>query len=197
LPPGWLQLSQPMNSALAPRATLGRDSRLDEAAFSAINQDEGWQKSVYSDDTWVGETVLIEDGNLTSPWKLAVSATDTAGFLLDALPATTAIYRAGASHWDNYEDSSGAGNDGGADLQHVLGPGVRGDFPNVLLALPNGGERLAGNERYTVVWTAPNAPGFSQSQSLSTDGGASYAPLVADIPANAQRYEVIMPRVST
>ena len=192
-----LQFSRPMNTSLAPRATLGRDGRLDEVAFSAINDAEGWQKSVYSDDTWVGETVLIDDGNLTSPWRLVVSAADTGGFLLDAVPATTATYRAGASHWDNYEDSSGAGNDGGADIQHVIGPGVRGDFPNVLLALPNGGERLAGNERYTVVWTAPNAPGFPQSLSLSTDGGASYGPLVGDIPPNAQRYEVTIPQVST
>jgi hypothetical protein len=186
-----------MNTSLAPRATLGRDARLDEVAFSAVNEDEGWQKSVYADDTWVGETVLIEDENLTSPWRLAVSATDTGGFLLDAVPATTATYTAGANHWDNYEDSSGAGNAGGADIQHVLGPGVRGDFPNVLLALPNGGERLAGNERYTVVWTAPNAPGFSQSLSLSTDGGASYGLLVGDIPSDAQRYEVTIPQVST
>ena len=128
---------------------------------------------------------------------MAVSATDSAGFLLDAAPATTANYTAGAGHWNNYEDSLGAGNDGGTDIQHVIGPGVRGDFPNVLLALPNGGERLAGNERYTVVWTAPNAPGFPQSLSLSTDGGASYVPLVGDIPPNAQRYEIIVPRVST
>jgi murein tripeptide amidase MpaA len=192
-----LQFSRPMNTSLAPRATLGRDARLDEVTFSAINEGEGWQKSVYGDDTWVGESILIEDENLTSPWRLAVSATDAAGFLLDAVPATTATYKAGASHWDNYEDSSGAGNDGGADIQHVIGPGVRGDFPNVLLALPHGGERLAANERYLVVWTAPNAPGFSQSLSFSTDGGASYGPLVEDIPSNAQRYEVTIPRVST
>jgi hypothetical protein len=192
-----LQFSRPMNTSLSPRATLGRDDRLDEVAFSAINEFEGWQKSVYADDTWVGETVLIADDNLTSPWKLAVSATDPDGFLLDAAPATTATYTAGASHWDNYEDSSGTGNDGGIDTQHVLAPGVRGDFPNVLLALPNGGERLAANERYTVVWTAPNAPGFSQSLSLSTDGGGSYAPLADDIPSSVQRFEVTIPPVAT
>lgn len=192
-----LQFSRPMNTSLAPRATLGRDARLDEVAFSAINESEGWQKAVYADDTWVGETILLEDENLTSPWRLAVSATDPAGFLLDAAPATTANYTAGGSRWQNYEASSGEGNDGGVDIQHVLGPGVRGDFPNVLLASPSGGERLAGDERYSVVWTAPNAPGFPQSLSLSTDGGASYGLLVGDIPPNAQRYEVIIPRVST
>ncbi|MEK6322179.1 MAG: M14 family metallopeptidase [Acidobacteriota bacterium] len=192
-----LQFSRPMNTSLAPRATLGRDARLDELSFSALNENEGWQKSIYADDTWVGETVLIEDGNLTSPWRLAISATDPHGFLLDAVPATTATYTAGASRWHNYEDSPGEGNDGGIDTQHVLGPGVRGDFPNVLVASPNGGERLAGEERYTVVWTAPNAPGFPQSLSLSTDGGESYGLLAGNIPSNAQRYEVTVPRVST
>src|SRR6185295_3057948 len=32
---------------------------------------------------------------------------------------------------------------------------------------------------------------------ISTDGGASYSPLVGDIPSSAQRYEVTIPRVST
>lgn len=192
-----LQFSRPMNTSLAPRATLGRDARLDELALSAINENEGWQKTVYADDTWVGETVVIEDENLTSPWRLAISATDTLGFLLDAVPATTATYTAGVSHWQNYEDSSGEGNVGGIDTQHVIGPSVRGDYPNILVASPNGGERLAGEDSYTVVWTSPNAPGFPQSLSLSTDGGVSYGPLAGNIPSNAQRYEVTIPRVST
>jgi len=193
----YLQFSRPMNTSLAPRATLGRDSRLDELSLSTLDATEGWQKTVYANDTWIGETVLIDDGNLTSPWHLAVSGTDTTGFLLDGMPSTTATYIAGMGKWQNYEDSSGGGNDGGGDTQHVIGPSVRGDFPNVLVASPNGGERLAGNDRYTIVWTAPNAPGFPQSLSLSTDGGASYAPLAVNIPSNAQRYEVTLPGVST
>ena len=63
-----LQFSRPMNSSLSPRATLGRDSRLDEASLSAVSADEGWQKTVYSNDTWVGETVIGADDNITSPW---------------------------------------------------------------------------------------------------------------------------------
>ncbi|MEK6406167.1 MAG: M14 family metallopeptidase [Acidobacteriota bacterium] len=192
-----LQFSRPMNTSLAPRATLGRDARLDEVTFSAINENEGWQKAVYADDTWIGETVVIGDENLTSPWQLAVSATDPLAFLLDAVPATTATYTAGVSRWQNYEGSSGEGNNGGIDTQHVIGPGLRGDYPNVLIASPNGGERLAGEDSYTVVWTSPNAPGFPQSLSLSTDGGESYVSLVENIPSNAQRYEVSIPRVST
>jgi carboxypeptidase T len=193
----YLRFSRPMNTSLAPRATLGRDGQLDELTLSPLDETEGWQKTVYMNDTWVGETVLIDDGNLTSPWQLAISATDTGGFLLDGMPATTATYIAGVSHWQNYEDSFGGGNDGGVDTQHVIGPSVRGDFPNVLVASPNGGERLAGDDRYTVIWTAPNAPGFPQSLSLSTDGGTSYAALAANIPSNAQRYEVTLPNLST
>lgn len=199
--PGRLQVrfqfSRPMNTSLAPRATLGRDARLDELTFSAINEHEGWQKTVYADDTWIGETVVIGDENLTSPWQLAVSATDPFAFLLDAVPGTTATYTAGVSRWQNYENPSGEGNNGGIDTQHVIGPGLRGDYPNVLIASPNGGERLAGEDSYTVVWTSPNAPGFPQSLSLSTDGGQSYVPLAANIPSTAQHYEVSIPRVST
>jgi hypothetical protein len=193
----YLRFSRPMNTSLPPRATMGRDAKLDEVSLSALDETEGWQKTVYASDTWVGETVLIDDGNLTSPWKLAISATDMGGFPLDGMPSTTATYTAGGSHWENYEDSLGGGNDGGVDTQNVIGPSVRGDFPNVLLASPNGGERLAGNDRYTIIWTAPNAPGFPQSLSLSTDGGASYAILAANIPSNSQRYEVILPSLST
>ncbi|MFY9574151.1 MAG: M14 family zinc carboxypeptidase [Blastocatellia bacterium] len=192
-----LQFSRPMNTSLSPRATLGRDGRLDEVTLAAVAENEGWQRTVYADDTWVGETVVIEDSNLTSPWQLAVSATDTLSFMLDALPETMATYQAGISHWQNYEDSSGSGFDGGVDVQHSIGPGVRSDYPNVLIASPNGGERLTGGDTYTVVWTAPNAPGSSQTLSLSTDGGASFGPLAQNIPSDAQRYEIPIPRVAT
>lgn len=192
-----LQFSRPMNTSLPPRATVGRDGHLDELTLSVLNETEGWQKTVYNNDTWVGETVVIDDGNLTSSWQLAISATDTMGFMLDAVPDTVATYVAGMSFWNNYEDTSGAGNQGGSDTHHIIGPNVRGDFPNVLVASPNGGERLAGSDRYTIVWSAPNAPGFPQSLSLSTDGGASYGILAENIPPNAQRYDVTIPRVST
>ena len=191
-----LQFSRPMDTSLAPLATLGRDARLDEVTLTGIFGN-GWQKTIYENDTWVGETVLIDDGNLTSSWRLAISATDPIGLKLDAAPNTIASYTAGMSHWANYEGSTGDGNDGGVDTLHTIGPGVRGDFPSILVASPGPGERLAGGDDYVITWTAPNAPGFAQSLSLSTDGGESFAPLAENIPSDAQRYHVTMPRVAT
>jgi hypothetical protein len=190
-----LQFSKPMNASLIPRATLGRDGRLDEVTLSTAT--EGWQRTVYDNDTWVGETTLIDDGNLTSPWQLAISAEDSLGSMLDAAPGTIASYTAGVSHWENYEDSAGAGTAGGVDVVHTIGPGVRGDFPSILIATPGGGERLAGGDDYVIVWTAPNAPGFPQLLTLSTDGGVSFATLAQNIPSDAQRWRVTMPRVAT
>ena len=112
-------------------------------------------------DTWIGETVIIEDEDLTTPWRLAVSATDTLSLALDAKPETVASYTAGASFWQQYENSTGDGHAGGTDIQNTLAPAIRGDYPSVLFATPNGGERLAAGDRYTIVWTAPNATGFS------------------------------------
>jgi len=192
-----LQFSRPMDTSLFPRATLGRNTQLDEVTLSASGDTEGWQRTVYTDDTWVGETVLIDDGNLVDSWRLAISATDPFGLKLDAAPDTIASYTAGERHWANYEDSTGNGNDGGVDTRHTMGPGVRGDFPSILVASPSAGERLAGGDDYIISWTAPNAPGFAQSLSLSTDGGVSFAALAENIPSDAQRYRVTMPRLAT
>lgn len=192
-----LQFSKPMNTSLAPVATLGRDSNLKEVTLSATRGDEGWQSTVYAYDTWVGETVLIDDGNLTSLWRLLVSASDLSALMLDASPVTVASYRAGDRQWSNYEDSAGSGNSGGADSIHTLGPGVPGDFPSILVASPDGGERLAGGDDYIISWTSPITPGFNQSLSLSTDGGFSFAPLAENIPYDAQRFRVTMPREAT
>ena len=65
------------------------------------------------------------------------------------------------------------------------------------MASPNGGERLAGGDDYTVAWTAPNVPGSVQSLSLSTDGGNSFFLLAGNIPSTSQRFSVTLPRVST
>lgn len=192
-----LQFSKGMNTSLAPTATLGRDGRLDEVTLAAVDGSQGWQKSVYSNDTWIGETVILQDANLSSPWTLAVSTTDQFGFNLDANPATLASYIAGATHWQHYEDSSGADGEGGTDTQHAIAPGVRSDFPNVLVASPSGGERLAGGDDFTVLWTAPNAPGFGQTLLLSTDGGFSFAVIADNIPSNVQSYHLTVPLVST
>jgi len=192
-----LQFSKPMNTHLVPTATLGRDDQLDQVTVSAISEGEGWQKTLYENDTWVGETVLIDDGNLTSPWRLAVSARDQLGLMLDSAPATIASYKGGVSHWDNYEDTTGAGFNGGVDVLHAIGPGVRGDFPSILVATPGAGERLAGGDDYLISWTSPTTPGFPQILTLSTDGGISFSPLAPNVPSDVQRYRVTMPRVAT
>lgn len=192
-----LQFSKPMNTSLPPRATLGRDPVLDELALTVVGDNEGWQKTTYTGDTWVGETAIIEDQDLTTPWRLAISATDTLSLALDAKPETVASYTAGASFWRQYEDSTGDGHSGGTDIQHTLAPAVRGDYPSVLVATPNGGERLAAGDKYTVVWTAPNAPGSDQSLLLSTDGGFSFRTLSETVPPAAQRFEVTIPQLST
>jgi len=192
-----LQFSKPMNTSLPPIATLGRDAQLDEVTMAVITADEGWQKTVYANDTWIGETVVLADDNLTSPWQLAVSSTDPVGLMLDAGPATIASYTAGAGDWQGYENSAGQGSVGGVDTQHTIGPGVRGDYPNIFVASPNGGERLPGGDDYTIVWIAPNAPGFPQTLTLSTDSGLSFSVLADNIPSNLQRYHVKLPAVST
>src|ERR1041385_3859527 len=102
-----------MRAALPPRATMGRDERKDELALIATTDTEGWQTTLYDNDTWVGETVITHDDNLTSPWRLYVAGADTAGFNLDALPASVAAYGTGTGKWQNYEEASGEGVDGG------------------------------------------------------------------------------------
>ena len=191
-----LQFSKPMNSFLSPRASMGRDAALSEIAFSAVNQTEGWQKTIYQNDTWVGETVIIQDDNLTSAWRLAVSATDALGFLLDGVPATRAGYTVGAGHWNNYEDSNGEGHDGGTDTQHLMAPGARGDYSSIIVTSPGAGERLAAGETYSVVWTMPSQLGFvpvEQSLMISIDGGVNFGPLISNLPLTARRLDVKIP----
>src|SRR4029078_13724372 len=105
--------------SLAPRATLGRDHVLDQLALTVVGDNEGWQKTTYTGDTWIGESVIIEDEDLTTPWRLGVSATDTLSLALDAKPETVAGYTAGASFWQRYEDSTGNGHAGGTHTTHT------------------------------------------------------------------------------
>ncbi len=194
-----LQFSKTMNTSLPPRATLGRGEHPDELRIIAADG-EGWQKTVYENDTWVGETTISQDEDLTSAWRLSVSATDLAGFNLDAKPETIADYATGTNHWRNYEDSNGAGTDGGADTVHVLSPTLRGDVPNVFIASPSGGERLAGGETFTVEWTVPKQPGIApttQAILFSIDGGATYERVVEDLPGSVEMYRITLPSKAT
>jgi carboxypeptidase T len=195
-----LQFSKAMNTALAPRATLGRGGRLDELRLVATQADEGWQRTVYQNDTWVGETVITQDANLADAWRLAVSVNDTAGLSLDASPETIARYATGTGHWAGYEDSDGAGSEGGLDTTHVLSPTLRGDFPEVFIASPGGGERLVAGENFTAAWTVPKETSFHPSQQglyLSIDGGQSFEPLAEGINGADEKYQLTLPVIST
>jgi carboxypeptidase T len=195
-----LQFSKAMNTALAPRATLGRGGRLDELRLVSTQADEGWQKSVYQNDTWIGETVITQDANLTDAWQLAVSANDTAGLSLDASPETIAKYAMGTGHWAGYEDSDGTGSEGGLDTVHALSPTLRGDFPEVFIASPGGGERLVAGESFTAAWTVPKETSFHPSQQglyLSIDGGQNFERLAEEIRGTDERYQITLPLIPT
>ncbi|HEY9231251.1 MAG TPA: M14 family zinc carboxypeptidase, partial [Blastocatellia bacterium] len=195
-----LQFSKAMRTALPPRATLGRDGQRDELTLVATSTDEGWQKTVYDNDTWVGETVITQDDNLTSAWRLYVDATDTAGANLDAEPATIATYVTGTGGWQAYEEAGGAGTEGGTDAVHRLAPTLAGDIPNLVIASPGGGERLVAGEPFTVTWTLPRQAGFQPVQQqlyLSTDSGVSFTRLVENIPGNAEKYVLTIPKLAT
>jgi hypothetical protein len=189
-----------MRTALPPRATMGRDGHQDELAFVATDDTEGWQKTVYDNDTWVGQTVITQDENLTSAWRLYITGADTAGFNLDALPATVAAYATGTGEWQGYEEANSEGTEGGTDAVHELSPTLAGDFVSLVVASPSGGERLIAGEPFSVAWTLPRQTGFQAARQelfLSTDGGVSFMRLVDNIPGNVEKYSLMMPNVST
>ncbi|MGA9771093.1 MAG: M14 family metallopeptidase [Blastocatellia bacterium] len=195
-----LQFSKSMNTSLPARATLGRDGRTDELTLVTAQANSGWQKTVYENDTWTGETVITQDGNETGVWQLAVAANDKGGLSLDAAPATIADYATGTGHWKNYEDSDKAGTEGGTDKLHSFGPTFSGDFPSVFVASPVGGERLIGGESLNIAWTVPEESGFvpaRQELYLSTDGGTNFERIVEGLPGNIEKYLLTLPNVST
>ena len=195
-----LQFSKGMRTTLPPRVSMGRDERKDELALVATSDAEGWQKTLYDNDTWVGETAITQDDNLTSPWRLYVAAVDAAGASLDGVPATVADYATGTGAWQRYEDIGGEGNEGGTDAIHEISPTLAGDTANLVVASPAGGERLVSGEPFTVTWTLPKQAGFQpvrQELYLSTDGGTSFGLLVDNIAANAEKYSMRVPEVAT
>ncbi|HWO02515.1 MAG TPA: M14 family metallopeptidase, partial [Blastocatellia bacterium] len=109
-----LQFSKPMSSSLPPRVTLGRGANHDELVLVAVGPSEGWQKTIYQNDTWIGETVITQDEDLTSAWRLLVSANDAAGLALDGRPESVASYETGTGKWQNYEDADSVGSTGGS-----------------------------------------------------------------------------------
>jgi carboxypeptidase T len=199
--PGRLQVqlkfSKSMNPSSGPIVTLGRNAPFDELKLMAV--DEGWRKTVYRNDTWVGETVMPRGVDQLSEWRLAVSASDGLSFNLDAKPATVASYAIGTNSWQKYEGADGTGSSGGTDLEHLLPP-LRSDELRIPIGAPRGGERLAGGQAYTVAWTVPVFTGFIPGQQeiwISTDGGTSYAQLAAAIPGNVEKYSITVPNTPT
>jgi carboxypeptidase T len=195
-----LQFSKPMEPTTNMKATLGRDMRLDELRLVPREEGQGWQKTVYMNDTWVGEATILQDDNQTSQWRLAVSASDTTPFNLDAMPATVAGYTAGGGGWRNYEDVDGISSNGGTDAHHLMSPTLRNDFLNLFVGTPKGGERLAGGEPFTIAWTIPKESGFTPVQHdvlLSTDGGANFTAVIRGLPGDAEKALINLPRVAT
>jgi hypothetical protein len=194
-----LQFSKSMDTRFEPDARLGRQSPINELKLTGTGDGLGWQKTIYGDDTWVGEAIIVQDNN-PNPWRLAVSALDRTPFGLDALPETVASYATGSNAWRSYEDSSGAGAQGGVDASHTLPATLRPDSPNIFVASPGGGERLAGGEPFLVTWRVPRDTGFLPAQQdlwLSTDGGLNFAPLVQGIAGDLEKLLVTMPRLGT
>ena len=195
-----LQFSKPMNTATTPQAFLGRNEQINELRLIPPDEISGWQKTIYLNDTWVGEAIIPNDENTTSAWRLAVSATDAVAFNLDAMPQTVPNYGTGTGHWVNYEDADGAGSAGGADRQHTLSPTFNGVFPSLFVGSPAGGERLIGGEPYTVAWTVPRESGFipvHQEVWLSVDGGANFTPLLDSVQGNADKAQITLPKTPT
>ncbi len=195
-----LQFSKAMPTGVDPHAALGRTTPPDELRLASAGQEQGWQKTAYSGDTWVGEVMIPQDGDQINPWLLAVSAADANGFKLDALPGTVAGYATGTNSWLNYEDSNSAGSEGGTDTVHSLAPTLRGDSLEVFVASPSGGERLAGGEPYTVTWRVPRETGFvpvGQDLLLSVDGGVNFSPIARGISGAVEKLAVNLPRVAT
>jgi hypothetical protein len=195
-----LQFSKPMNTAAQPMVTLGRQPPFNELAVAASGPGEGWETTNYSGDTWIGETVIPAGGDTSSPWRLAVSSTDEVPLNLDANPATKASYAAGTGEWAGYEDSSGAGSSGGADLTSILPPTLDGSRLNVRVDAPAGGERLAAGDALRVSWTIGTGAGFVPADEeiwLSTDSGVSHFRIADGIPGSANSYTVVLPSVAT
>ncbi|HSE98581.1 MAG TPA: hypothetical protein VLD57_09980, partial [Blastocatellia bacterium] len=183
-----------------PVAKLGREPGSDELPLAVENGTEGWQKTVYQNDTWVGQAIIPQHDGIESPWWLSVSATDHRSLKLDAQPQTVAGYEAGAGRWSNYEDLSGEGSTGGIDRQHRLSPTLRGDGLTIFVGAPNGGERLPAGEPFTVTWTLPRDSRFVPVQQqiyLSTDGGQNFVPITGDIWGIVDRFQVTLPQAAT
>ncbi len=195
-----LRFSKTMDLTTPMRVTLGRGDNLEELSLMPIEGNFGWRKTIYQDDTWIGEaTIPALDDNL-SAWQFSIAAHDRAALSLDGKPQTLATYGVGTNQWRDYEDAGGEGNTGGADTNHILSPTLRDERPSILVGTPRGDERFAGGDSVSVAWTVFGRSIFSPAEQevwLSTDGGSDFSRLVGAIAATADRVTVTLPRAAT
>jgi murein tripeptide amidase MpaA len=195
-----LQFSKPMDATETPLVTLGRNEASNELVAEQVGGTEGWQKTIYQGDTWIGEVTIPQDADEVFPWKLAVSADDATPFKLDARPETIASYAVGTNGWRNYENEVGASAEGGIDTHHRLSPTLRSDFLSLQIASPSGGERLVAGEPFSVAWLIPKESGFVPVQNdimISTNSGLTFNSLSPFVPGNVEKFQVTLPSIAT
>jgi murein tripeptide amidase MpaA len=195
-----LQFSKPMDVTATPFVKLGRNAETIDLIAAQVDGTEGWQKTVYQGDTWIGEVTIPQDPDQVTPWKLSVTADDVTPFKLDTKPATLASYVVGTNAWRNYEDTDGNNAEGGTDTNHTLAPTLRGDFLNIFVASPGGGERLVAGDPYKVTWQIPKETGFIPVQNdilISTDSGLIFNSLSRNLPGNIEQFQVTLPLIAT
>ncbi|MGH9829174.1 MAG: hypothetical protein ACREDR_38645, partial [Blastocatellia bacterium] len=190
-----MQFSKPMDEALTPAATLGRQSPFNELTLQANGSVEGWQKTVYSNDTWIGEATIPSGGDTTDPWTLSVAATDPAGLGVDGDPSTLADYATGTGGWMGYE-----GQGTGSDNTNLLPPSLQPGRVEIAVDSPIGGEHLAAGAPLTVNWTLSTNVGFTPTEQqiyLSTDSGVTFIQLAGGISGSADSFNVSLPLLTT
>lgn len=186
-----VQFSGPMDSSAAPVITMGRQSPFNEVTLAPAGDSQGWQKTVYANDTWVGQATIPEGGDTNASWRLSVSASDVVPQGVDADPSTVATYVTGTGAWQGYE-----GNGLESDTTNVLPPSFQPGRVGISVEAPKGGERLAAGDAYTVNWTLLTIPGFSPNEQqlwFSTDSGITFTELVEGIPPNVNSRTISIP----
>lgn len=67
--------------------------------------------------------------------------------------------------------------------------------PHVNLISPDPGSRLTTDKPILIAWSVPQIESIANYQiRLSTDGGASYPILIADLPGSANQFQWLIPR---
>ncbi|HKV41158.1 MAG TPA: M14 family zinc carboxypeptidase, partial [Blastocatellia bacterium] len=195
-----LQFSKPMDASQTPSVSLGRQSPFNEITATVSNSTEGWQSTVYGNDTWVGETAIPSGGDTVAPWTLAVSAMDTIPLALDGNPATIADYTAGSGGWQGYEDAAGAGSNGGADTQNLLPPSLPAGQLSITVDSPQGGENFAGGQPLTVAWALSSQTAFIPSEQeiwFSTDSGVTFSEIAQGLSGQVSSFPITLPVTPT